>query len=134
MGKEELAKKLSPLALAYLGDGVLEVMVREHLLEKGKVKINDLHCSAVNYVSAKAQGLFYDYIEDFLTEEELDVLKRGRNAKKLVPKNANVISYRKSTGVEAVFGYLWMLDRVERLKEIAEKLFLMVEEEKNATC
>lgn len=119
---------ISPLVLAYLGDGILEVYVREHLVRSGKVKIDDLHKSAIAYVSAKAQSSFYDLIEKSLNEEEQDVLKRGRNAKKNVPKNNDVLVYRKSTGIEALIGYLYLKKRAARLEEIIEQLYQMVEE------
>jgi len=114
-------KQLNALALAYMGDAVLERAVREHLLINGMIRPNALHREATNYVSAKAQSyIVHDMMEnDFLTEEELATYRRGRNAKSgTIPKNTDVQTYRASTGFEAVLGSLYLRgdhDRVEQL-------------------
>ncbi|MBM7707497.1 ribonuclease-3 family protein [Chryseomicrobium aureum] len=114
-------KQLNALALAYMGDAVLERAVREHLLVNGMIRPNALHREATNYVSAKAQSaIVHDMMENnFLTEDELATYRRGRNAKSgTVPKNTDVQTYRASTGFEAVLGSLYLRgdhDRVEQL-------------------
>ncbi|WP_445492877.1 Mini-ribonuclease 3 [Niallia sp. 03133] len=123
-------KQLNSLALAYMGDAVLEIYVRRHLLYSGKVRPNHLHREATKYVSAKGQAkVVYQLLEEtFFTEEELAVLKRGRNAKSgTIPKNTDVQTYRYSTGFEAVLGYLYLSDREERLEEIIKAAFLIIE-------
>ncbi|AZP04197.1 Mini-ribonuclease 3 [Jeotgalibaca ciconiae] len=124
---------LNGLALAYIGDAAYEVFIREHLLEKGWTKPNDLHRKATHYVSAKAQAvLMQDMLEDetFLTEEETLIYKRGRNAKShTTAKNADVTTYRISTGFEALMGYLHMTKQKERLQELVQWCIKRVEDE-----
>ncbi|HWJ79853.1 MAG TPA: Mini-ribonuclease 3 [Niallia sp.] len=123
-------KQLNSLALAYMGDAVLEIYVRRHLLYSGKVKPNHLHREATKYVTAKGQAkVVHQLMEDnFLSDEEMAVLKRGRNAKSgSIPKNTDVQTYRYSTGFEAVLGYLYMAHREERLEEIIQAAFSIIE-------
>ncbi|MGP7819253.1 Mini-ribonuclease 3 [Niallia sp. 01092] len=123
-------KQLNSLALAYMGDAVLEIYVRRHLLYIGKVKPNHLHREATKYVSAKGQAKAVHQLleESFFTEEELTVLKRGRNAKSgSIPKNTDVQTYRYSTGFESVLGYLYLASREERLEEIIKATFSIIE-------
>ncbi|PAE36952.1 Mini-ribonuclease 3 [Bacillus sp. 7884-1] len=127
------ANQLNSLALAYLGDAVYEIYVRRHLLQSGKVKPNSLHREGTTYVSAKAQCqvLFRMMDENLLTEEELAVVKRGRNAKSgTVPKNTDVQTYHYSTAFEALLGFLYLTERTERLEELIVKSFEHVEEKK----
>lgn len=115
------AKQLNGLALAYMGDAVLEVYVRHHLLKQGMTRPNDLHRQSRRYVSAKSQAsmLFALEEQEFFTEEEQAVLRRGRNAKSgTVPKNTDVQTYRYSTAFEAVIGYLFLENREDRLNEL----------------
>ncbi|MPQ27152.1 Mini-ribonuclease 3 [Bacillus paralicheniformis] len=115
------AKQLNGLALAYMGDAVLEVYVRHHLLKQGMTRPNDLHRRSRRYVSAKSQAsmLFALEEQEFFTEEEQAVLRRGRNAKSgTVPKNTDVQTYRYSTAFEAVIGYLFLENREDRLNEL----------------
>ncbi|KKK37030.1 ribonuclease III [Mesobacillus campisalis] len=124
-------KQLNSLALAYMGDAVFEKYVRLHLLESGKVRPHKLHKEATRYVSAKAQSrIIHDFMDKgVLTEEETAVLKRGRNAKSgTVPKNTDVQTYRYSTAFEALIGYLFLAGREERLEELIQAAFLIVEE------
>lgn len=118
---------ISTLALAYLGDAVLEIKIREYTLKTNKIKLNALHQSSVSYVNARSQSMVYDKIQDNLTTEELNILKKGRNAKKNVPKNVSVMDYRKSTGLEALLGYLCLLRKNERIDEIVQLVILIVE-------
>lgn len=110
------------LALAYLGDSVYEVYVRKYLIKKGVCKVNNLSKQAINYVSAKAQDLIVkDLIKNnLLKEEELQIYYRGRNHKShKSPKNTDIITYKSSTGFEAIIGYL-ELNNKERLNSLMD--------------
>lgn len=129
----EDVKQLNALALAYMGDAVLEQKVREHLLLSGRVKPNILHKEATHYVSAKAQAMIVHRMmdENFLTEEELAVFRRGRNAKSgSVPKNTDVRTYRNSSGFEAVLGSLYLSGKLDRTYEIIDYAINIIEEAK----
>lgn len=110
---------LNPVSLAFLGDAVYELLVRRRLVNHGSMPANKLHVNAVRMVCAGAQAQFYDVLEPVLTEEELQILKRGRNAHtSKVPKNANPADYRRATGLEALFGYLFLKEEQDRLEEL----------------
>ena len=114
-------KQLNSLALAYMGDAVLETYVRYHLLQNGQVKPHLLHKEATRYVSAKAQSsVLHQMMEEgYFSEEEIAIIKRGRNAKSgTVPKNTDVQTYRYSTAFEALIGSLYLAGNQERLEEI----------------
>lgn len=119
------AADFSPLALAYLGDGVYELYVRERILrENENLPAYALHKSAVHYVSASAQSASMHAVEPMLDELETAVYKRGRNAKSpTVPKNADVGDYRRATGFEALLGFLYLEGEEERLSEIMNAAF-----------
>lgn len=126
-------KQLNSLALAYMGDAVFEQYVRHHVLQSGKVKPHQLHREAKNYVSAKAQAMVLHQLleNNFFTEEEQAVVKRGRNAKSgTIPKNTDVQTYRYSTGFEALIGYLYLAHGKHRLKEVIKMAFQIVDEKK----
>ena len=109
------------LSLAYLGDAVYELYIRTYLLSKGNYKVGDLQNMAVKYVSAKAQSAFLDKMIDdnFLTEEELTIVKRASNHKShKSPKHTDIITYKKSTGLEALIGYLKLTKNEIRIEEI----------------
>ena len=113
------------VALAYLGDSIYEVYIRESLIRKGIVKVEELTKEATLYVSAKGQAsILKGLIEkDFFTEEELDVIKRGRNYKRSFhPKHTDVVTYKYSTGFEALIGYLYLSNNMDRLSEILRKI------------
>ena len=111
--------ELSPLNLAFIGDCVYEMLVRETLVLNANRPVNDLHRESVKYVSAKAQTLAYDKIKDCLTEQETAIYKRGRNAKVgHNPKSASQGEYHIATGVEALFGYLYLTEQIQRIKEL----------------
>lgn len=111
--------ELSPLNLAFIGDCVYEMLVRESLVLQANRPVNDLHRESVKYVSAKAQTVAYDKIKDILTEQETAVYKRGRNAKVgHNPKSASQGEYHIATGIEALFGYLYLSEQTERIKEL----------------
>lgn len=125
------AKQLNSLALAYIGDSIFEVYVRRYLLQSGKVRPNHLHKESTKYVSAKAQCRFILHFLELklLSEEEEAVARRGRNAKSgTVPKNTDVQTYRYGTAFEALIGYLYLMNREERLSELIEVVFTLVKE------
>ncbi|MBB2481158.1 Mini-ribonuclease 3 [Bacillus sp. APMAM] len=125
-------KGLNSLALAYMGDAIYEVQVRHHLLLLGKTKPNQLHREATKFVSAKAQAaILHELLEkEILTEEELAVVRRGRNAKSgTVPKNTDVLTYRHSTAFEALIGYLYLIDNQIRLQTIIDMAVAIAEEQ-----
>ena len=108
------------IALAYLGDSIYEVYIRENLLKNGLSKVDNMQKEAVKYVSAKAQSMILDNManNNFLTEEEIEVVKRGRNYKRSMhPKNTDIITYKKSTGFEGLIGYLYLKDKI-RLEKV----------------
>lgn len=113
-------KEKNVLVLAYLGDSIYEVYIREHLINKNIVKVDNLQKEAIKYVSAKAQAkIINDLIEkNILNEEELEIFKRARNHKGTRhPKNTDILTYKYSTGFEAIIGYLY-LENKERLNKI----------------
>jgi len=112
-------KMLSPLQLAYIGDAVYELFVRTYLIGTKNISVNELHKEAIEYVKAKAQADIIHYLEDKLTEEEWQLVKRGRNAKSgSAPKNANLLDYRYATGFETLIGFLYLNGKYERILEI----------------
>ncbi|OOB80078.1 MAG: ribonuclease III [Epulopiscium sp. Nuni2H_MBin003] len=115
------ARSYSPLVLAYIGDGIYEIFIRDYIVKKANAPVNTLHKQTREFVQAKAQAIMYNKLKDILTEEETAVLKRGRNAKSTsTPKNGNIHEYRLATGVEALVGYLYLENRLERLGELME--------------
>ena len=120
---------ISALGLAHMGDCVFELLVRTSLCADGKSTARNLHKETVKRVSAPAQAERMDRMLPLLSEEELDFFKRGRNAQVHgVPKNASRGDYSRATGLESLFGALWLLGRQERVLE----LFLATEEESHA--
>ena len=110
---------LSSLGLAHLGDSVFEVMVRSWLCLHGKAKAKDLHRATVHYVAAPAQAERAERMLPLLTQEEADVFRRGRNtAPHSVPKAATRAQYQAATGLEALFGWLYLQGRTDRLNEL----------------
>lgn len=116
---ETNAKQLSPLNLAFIGDCIYEILVRETLVCNANRPVNDLHRESVKFVSAKAQTEAFSKIKDILTEEETAQFKRGRNAKTgHSPKSATDAEYHTATGVESLFGYLYLTEQTDRIKEL----------------
>ena len=112
-------KSLSPLALAFIGDCVYELFVREQLICDGNCPANKLHKRSVEKVCCKAQAADVEKILPILSEEEVSVYKRGRNAHtNNIPKNATYAEYHKATGLETLFGYLYLKGNLLRLKEL----------------
>lgn len=120
--REELLN-MSSLGLAHLGDGVFELMVRAWLCLHGKVKVKDLHRATVRYVAAPAQAAAMERLLPLLTDEETDVYRRGRNtAPHSVPRAATRAQYQSATGLEALFGWLYLQGRTDRLNELFEAI------------
>lgn len=121
--KHPEAGALNGLSLAFIGDSVYELLVREYLLRNGSLQIGKLHSLAVKLVRASAQAHFFDIAEPILDESELSILHRGRNASSShVPKGACAIEYRKATGVESLFGWLYLEGRQGRIRELFDLL------------
>lgn len=114
--KEVDMKAYSPLTLAYIGDAAYELVIRTMVVEKGNRQASQLHRLTTSYVKAQAQAAMIEALEPELTEEELAIYKRGRNAKSYTSaKNASILDYRKATGLEALIGYLYLSGREERV-------------------
>ena len=110
---------LGPLELAHVGDGVYELLVRTHLARRGNARVGDLHRAAVAYVSAPAQAAAVERLLPVLTEAEHKVWHRGRNAHVHgCPSGCTVAQYHAATGLEALFGYLWLSGRASRVQEL----------------
>ncbi|WP_273707208.1 Mini-ribonuclease 3 [Leuconostoc mesenteroides] len=123
-------RQMNGLSLAYIGDAIYELEVRRHFLSLGLTKVNELQKRSKHYVSAKAHAALFErmMVSNILTDDELDYFKRGRNAKSHTKaKNTDVITYRISTGVEALFGYLYMSEQHERILELMTWIFEQVE-------
>lgn len=121
-------KLLNPLSLAYMGDAVLEIYVRAHLIKKQVGKPHQLHRWATRYVSAKAQSQVLHTLKEELTEDEIWYIKRGRNAKSgTVPKNADLMEYRNSSGLECLLGYLYLTNQRERLTSLLMRIVTIIE-------
>lgn len=117
--KDIKPNELSPLTLAFIGDTVFDLLVRESLICQANRPANDLHNLAVQKVKASAQAGFVEKLLPHLTEKEISVYKRGRNAKSgHLPKNASQSDYHMATGFESLIGYLYLSDEIERIKEL----------------
>ncbi len=110
----------NPLVMAYMGDTIYEQYVREYLIRKGITKIGELQSKSLDYVSAKSQRMHLERLENsnFLTEEEIEIVKWGRNAKGAKTKHADIVTYRLATGLEALIGKLYFENKNDRIKEI----------------
>lgn len=112
-------KTYSPLTLAYMGDGVFDLIIRSVVVGKGNTKASQLHLRTSQIVKAHSQAVLIETLVPYLTEEEMDVYRRGRNAKSpTMAKNASMSDYRKATGLEALIGYLYVTDQFERAVEL----------------
>lgn len=112
----------SPLVLAYIGDGIYDLVIRSMMVGKGNAHVNDLHRMTSQLVKAHAQSQMIGILQPELTEEEFAVYKRGRNAKSFtMAKNSTVADYRRATGFEALMGYLYLKDEMERMMELILK-------------
>lgn len=109
------------LVLAYIGDAVYELYIRMYLVDKGVLKVNELHNKSASLVKAANQACFLRKMEPNLSDTEIAVVKRGRNAKTThIPKNANLIDYKLSTGFESLIGYLFLVRKMDRIKELMD--------------
>lgn len=122
----------SPLTLAYIGDAIYELVIRTILVEKGNTQVNKLNQRANRLVKASAQSEMIEKLKPHLTEEEMAVFKRGRNAKSYtMAKNSTMSDYRRATGFEALMGYLYLTEQWERMLELIK--LGMTEETKGET-
>ncbi len=120
--KEADVRAYSPLPLAYIGDAVYEVIIRTVVVERANRAANELHKRTVRYVQAGTQAAMIEALLEELTEDEVAVYKRGRNAKSYtVPKNASIQDYRKATGFEALVGYLYLTGQTERMLYLVKR-------------
>lgn len=116
-------KLMPPLVWAYIGDAVYELYIRTELVNNSKMNPHKLHVEAIKYVKAQAQAEILENLQEFLTDEEKDIVRRGRNAENHhLPKNANVADYSHATAFEALIGYLYLTKQDKRLKEIFDKI------------
>lgn len=112
-------KTYSPLTLAYIGDAIYDLIIRTVIVENGNAPVNKLHKQVSKLVQATAQAELYHSIQDQLTQEEMTVYKRGRNAKSFTSaKNAGIVEYRTATGLEALMGYLYLTDQTDRITQL----------------
>lgn len=127
------AKNLQALTLAYIGDSIYDIMSREYIMKYHLGKINDLHKKTSTLVSAKAQAVFMEHLlaTNFLTSEELAVYSRAKNQKNnSKAKNASIMEYKLATGLEAVFGYLYLEKNFIRLEEMFKNIVIYYEKTK----
>ena len=116
---EQDLRSYSPLTLAYIGDAIFELVVRTVLVERKNTQAEKLHKAATKIVKAETQALMIEALKEDLTEEELAVFKRGRNAKAMTrAKNATMSEYRRATGFEALMGYLYLKGDMARMIEL----------------
>lgn len=110
----------SSLVLAYIGDSVYELYIREYLVNQGIVKVNDLQKEAIKYVSAKGQARILKSLLDkeLLLEEEIDIIKKARNHKSHGSKTTDILTYKHATALEALIGYLYLFKKYDRLNDI----------------
>lgn len=121
---EENINMLSALQLAYIGDSIYELYIRQKVVETRDLTPNKLHIVVSSYVNAKSQAEFLDKIYDILTYEEKDIVRRGRNAKNHhLPKNASTEEYAKATALEALVGYIYLKNNHDRLENILDKIY-----------
>lgn len=130
---EPAPEQAPPLVLAYIGDAYFTLYVRTRLLEYEQRQVRILHTFDAQIVSATMQAFALRQLEPALSEQELAVIRRGRNAKSKTPKSASVQDYHYSTGFEALLGYLFLQKEYLRLTEIAEKAFLCIAREIRAS-
>lgn len=121
-------KTYSPLTLAYVGDDVYDLIVRTVIVKRANRAANELHKAASSLVKAQTQARMAEALQLLLTEEEEAVYRRGRNAKSgTSAKNASIVDYRKATGLEALFGYLYLDNRFDRVLELMKAGFEALE-------
>lgn len=120
--KEVDIRTYSPLTLAYIGDGIYDLVIRSIVVGRGNTRASQLHNTTSKVVKAHTQAMMIEALNHMLTEVEMDVYRRGRNAKSpTMAKNATMADYRKATGFEALMGYLYLNDELERIVELTKK-------------
>ncbi len=121
-------RQLQPAVLAFMGDAVFELFIRERLVRNKRGTSHNLHIYSTNFVKASSQAKIAKILHDSFTEEEAYIFRRGRNAKSTtIPKNADVQDYKYATGFEAVLGYLYLTKQRERLMDLMEQAALIIE-------
>ena len=124
----ENPKRMSSAALAFIGDAIYEVFVREYCVKTGKSSADRLHSAAVKYVNAASQAKAMRIISKELNEEDFEVMNRARNRKpKTVPKNADPMDYKWATAFEALLGYYYLSDRKAELEMLMKEAILIIE-------
>lgn len=108
--------------LAFLGDAVYELYIREYLINKNICNVNELQKECIKFVSAERQCYFVEKMisDNFLSNDEIDIFKRGRNASSHSSKSTDIVTYKKSTGLESLIGYLYLNKNMSRISEIME--------------
>ena len=127
-----MIKEINSLVLAYLGDTIYEDYIREYLINKGLGNVNDLQKESIRYVSAKAQASYLEKLiqKDFFSGEELEIIRRARNHKNNShPRNCDIVTYKKATGLEALIGYLKLENNTTRISEIMKAILNESQEE-----
>lgn len=123
MENRDKVNLMSPLTWAYIGDAIYELYIREHLVKTTQLKPNKLHKETIKFVKAKSQAEILEKLNDFLTDEEKEIVRRGRNTQNHhLPKNASLRDYTYATAFEALIGYLYLSKQEERLQEILQKV------------
>lgn len=123
----------SPLVLAYIGDSIYEIIVRTCVVTKGNTQVNKLHKKSSSYVNAHSQAVIIMSLMDKLTDEEIRIYKRGRNAKSVtMAKNATISDYKKATGFEALMGYLYLNNETDRMLELMKSGLDYLEKNENS--
>ena len=122
-------REVNVKTLAYIGDVVYELYIREHVIANSREQVNKLHKKTIKYVSAKAQARIVSEMDTELSDEEKDIIRRGRNAEaNTVPKNTDVVTYKIATGFESLIGFLYLEKRIERLEYIIDRSIKIIEE------
>lgn len=129
LNEETDIRTYSPLALAYIGDSVFDICVRTYILKKANTTPNKLHNKSKSLVNATSQSKMYKYIIERVSEDEIAILKRGRNANtNSSAKNSSMIDYKNATGLETLFGYLYLTGNEKRILQIFEMCLKAVQE------
>ena len=127
--EESEVRLMNPLVWAYIGDNVYELYIRTNLVNQTSLKVHELHVKAIQYVKAAAQARVLREIEEILTEEEKDIVRRTRNTKNHhIPKNADPADYMYATAFEGLIGYLFLTKQKTRLKELFEMALIILKE------
>lgn len=122
-------KMMSPIVLAYIGDVIYEVFIRTYVVKNNVKNVNKLHKISTMFVKASGQALAIKKLQEELNEDEKAIVRRGRNNKSAtVPKNAKIMDYKLATGFEALIGYLYLVNDIERLEYIVDKAICIIEE------